>query len=99
MKTLAIVLALIGMCCFGGSRGYAAPVRSVSKSISFARKHGWFKKVCPDCDGTGGCSTWYGGWEPCERCGGSGKVSRTWLFVVVGVVVVFAIVAEFDKKK
>lgn len=101
MKTLAIVLALIGMCCLGGSRGYAAPAGgyiAVSKSISYARKQGWFKKVCPDCVGTGGCSTWYGGWEPCERCGGSGKVTRTWLFVVLGVVAVLVVAVKISER-
>lgn len=84
------------------SRGYAAPVGSyiaVSKSTPFFRKNGWFKNVCPACDGLMACSTWYGGWELCERCGGNGRVSRTWLFVVLGVVEVLMVVAKFDKNK
>ena len=72
MKANVVAVTLLGVCCLGFPMT-AVSARSlypVSRSISCASKKGWFKKVCPDCDGTGGCSTWYGGWEPCERCGG-----------------------------
>ena len=99
MKAWVVGLVLVGMYCFGGSRGYAGPARGAVSQISYAMKNGWFKKVCPECEGARGCSTWYGGWESCKRCGGSGKVPRTWLFVAAVIVVGLAVVAEFDKKK
>lgn len=100
MKKNVVALILLGMCCFGFQRTSAASARSlypVSRSISYASKKGWFKQVCPECEGTKGRSTWLGGWEPCEHCGGSGRVWRWWLIGAVGVLAVVFVVAENRK--
>lgn len=101
IKKKVFLITLLGMCCVGFPMTSAASARSlypVSRSISYASKKGWLKRECPVCKGAKGRSTWLGGWEPCEHCGGSGRVFRWWLVGAVCVLGVFFCFARDDKE-
>ena len=78
MKHSAIALLMILMCCiFCPQSSYAIPALT---------------KDCPECVG-GRVENWYGGYSPCENCGGDGRVTN-WVGVGFAVFLGIAFVSK-----